>query len=106
MKGTTTDRAPRRGMKRSVGRWADDFRNLDRHKGSQTWVCQQGLGYIAPVNARVWGTVVAFVAFSGIGVTPTEARSGPARPMAQCTLPNVATGTRTCTYTFVHTDTI
>jgi hypothetical protein len=50
--------------------------------------------------------VVAFAAFSGLGVAPTEARSGPARPMTQCTLPNVATGTRTCSYTFVHTDTI
>ena len=45
-------------------------------------------------------------------VTPSQARSSPARPTtparpaAQCTLPNVATGTRTCSYTFVHNDTI
>src|SRR5947209_608930 len=50
--------------------------------------------------------VAAVVALSGIGVAPSEARSAPPRPMAQCSLPNVATGTRTCSYTFVHNDTI
>ena len=35
-----------------------------------------------------------------------SSRSAPPRPMAQCSLPNVATGTRTCSYTFVHNDTI
>ena len=63
-------------------------------------------GRLPRVNARVWGTVAAVVALSGIGVAPSEARSAPPRPMAQCSLPNVATGTRTCSYTFVHNDTI
>ena len=45
-------------------------------------------------------------AFSGIGVAPGQARSAPPRPASQCSLPDVTTGTRTCSYTFVHTDTI
>ena len=45
-------------------------------------------------------------AFSGIGLAPSEARSAPARPTSQCSLPDVTTGTRTCSYTFVHNDTI
>lgn len=50
--------------------------------------------------------MVAVVALSGIGVAPSEARSAPPHPMAHCTLPDVTTGTKTCSYTFVHTDTI
>ena len=49
---------------------------------------------------------MAVATLGGFGITPAQAHPGPARPMTQCTLPNVATGTRTCSYTFVHTDTI
>ena len=60
------------------------------------------------MNARVWGTVVAVAVVGGIGVAaPSEART-PAKPheVSQCGVPDVTTGTRTCSYTFVHSDTI
>jgi Glycine rich protein len=64
------------------------------------------------VNGRVWGTVLAVGALSAAGIAPSEARTGadgahqPAHPMTQCTAPDLTTGTRTCTYTFVHNETV
>ena len=56
---------------------------------------------------------MAAAALSAGGIAPSQARSAPApaapapHPMStQCTVPDVTTGTKTCTYTFVHNDTI
>src|SRR5690349_19276798 len=64
-------------------------------------------GSVAPVNARVWATVMALGLFGGLGVAPSQARTT-AEPheVKSCSVPDIGTGTRTCTYTFVHTDTI
>jgi hypothetical protein len=44
--------------------------------------------------------------FGGLGIAPSEARTAEPHEVKSCGVPDVATGTRTCTYTFVHTDTI
>jgi Glycine rich protein len=44
--------------------------------------------------------------FGGLGVAPSQARTAEPHEVKSCGVPDVRTGTRTCTYTFVHTDTI
>src|SRR5579884_1732830 len=63
-------------------------------------------GSLRLVNARVWATVTAVGLFGGLGIAPSQARTAKPHEVKSCTVPDVATGTRTCTYTFVHTDTI
>jgi hypothetical protein len=58
------------------------------------------------MNPRVWATVVGLVAFGGLGVAPSEARTSAPNEVKSCGVPDLKAGTRTCTYTFVHTDTI
>ncbi|HKN38863.1 MAG TPA: glycine-rich protein [Acidimicrobiia bacterium] len=60
------------------------------------------------MNARVWASVVAVATLGGIGigVAPSEARTAAPHSVKECGLPDLSTGTRTCTYTFVHSDTI
>jgi Glycine rich protein len=58
------------------------------------------------VNARVWASAAAVAAFSAVGVAPSEARTAAPQDRKQCGLPNLSTGTRTCSYTFDHRDTI
>jgi hypothetical protein len=58
-------------------------------------------------KARLLRVAAAAALFSALGVAPSEART-PTRPsyVAQCGLPNLATGTRTCSYTFTHSRTV
>src|SRR5579884_159649 len=90
----------------SAGR-PEDFTNL--FEMPKRTVCRNrpaGRVVLAAVNGRVWVTVMAVALFGGTGIAPSQARTAEPHEVKSCGAPDLSTGTRTCTYTFVHTDTI
>lgn len=83
-----------------------DLRNLNISRADGPGKTVGRPGTLPPVNARVWVTVVAAALFGGIGGAPSEAHTTTPHEVKECGLPDVSTGTRTCTYTFSNRDTI
>ena len=54
------------------------------------------------MNVRLCPTVLAAAALSVLGIGPVRAQTAEPAYMTRCGLPNLTTGTRTCTYTFEH----